>query len=68
MSLPVRRPGLALARSLSVLGRHDEARAVLSGALDRLPAGDPAIKADLVRERSAITAERKPRATAAAAA
>lgn len=56
----MRRPGLALARSLAALGPHNEALAVLDGALDRWLPGDPVIRADSVRERSVIAATSEP--------
>lgn len=43
------------AGALRQLGRYREALAAIDDAIDALPAGDPAVHADLVRERSLIT-------------
>ncbi|WUH90378.1 hypothetical protein OG900_09865 [Streptomyces sp. NBC_00433] len=44
------------AGALRQLGRHREALGVIDDAIEALPAGDPAVHADLVRERTLITA------------
>ncbi|MFF2567284.1 tol-pal system YbgF family protein [Streptomyces sp. NPDC058084] len=50
-----------VAGALHRLGRYDEALAAIDRALDRLPPGDAAVHADLVRERSLIAAARDAR-------
>ncbi|MEU1629237.1 hypothetical protein ABZ746_28760 [Streptomyces sp. NPDC020096] len=46
------------ADALRRLGRYDEGLSTIDKALDLLPPGDPAVHADLVRERSLIAAAR----------
>ncbi|MFE4055214.1 hypothetical protein ACFXP3_02720 [Streptomyces sp. NPDC059096] len=46
------------AGALRRLGRYDEALATIDGAMELLPPGDITVHADLVRERSLITAVR----------
>ncbi|MEE4544028.1 hypothetical protein V2S66_18880 [Streptomyces sp. V4-01] len=43
------------AGALRQLGRHRQALSVIDEAIEALPAGDPAVHADLVRERTLIT-------------
>ncbi|WP_235990966.1 hypothetical protein [Streptomyces ureilyticus] len=44
--------------ALRRLGRYDEGLAAIDRALDLLPPGDITVHADLVRERSLVTAAR----------
>ncbi|WP_433892573.1 hypothetical protein [Streptomyces sp. CA-111067] len=44
------------AGALRQLGRHRQALSVIDAAIEALPAGDPAVHADLVRERTLIGA------------
>jgi hypothetical protein len=43
------------AGALRQLGRYRQALDALDDALEALPAGDPAVHADLVRERTLVT-------------
>lgn len=60
MTLPVRRPGLALARLLAQHGRPAEARAIITAALGRVPSEQTTLRSCLMREHQLLTEQEVP--------